>query len=281
MSAECNSATSSSPERRTDISDWIHGLPLGWMAILIFGGTFLSAAVILLVVHSLAVGQRANVFKAVSPALLSPLGIMFGLLVAFLASQAWRDQDRAHIEVNREASALRDVVILSESFPGKAAHLRGLVRQHIHEAQTAEWPAMASGRATITIIPASLAQAMQITLALPVQGEGQAAAQRAIVASLENALEARRQRILISQSEVNPVKWVSLIVQAICMLTTIAMVHVDNRTTAAIAMGVFSTAIAVCIMLITAHDRPFVGPNAVQPTVLLQTQPDASANTGR
>jgi hypothetical protein len=140
---------------------------------------------------------------------------------------------------------------------------------------------MASGRATITIIPASLAQAVQITLALPVQGEGQAAAQRAIVASLENALEARRQRILISQSEVNPVKWVSLIVQAICMLTTIAMVHVDNRTTAAIAMGVFSTAIAVCIMLITAHDRPFVGPNAVQPTVLLQMQPDASANTGR
>ena len=32
---------------------------------------------------------------------------------------------------------------------------------------------MASRRATITIIPASLAEAMQTTLALPVQGEGQ------------------------------------------------------------------------------------------------------------
>jgi hypothetical protein len=70
------------------MSDWIHGLPLGWMAILIFGGTFLSAAVILLVVHSLAVGDRARAFKAVSPALLPSLGIMFGLLVAFLAAQA-------------------------------------------------------------------------------------------------------------------------------------------------------------------------------------------------
>src|SRR5262245_11393913 len=262
------------------MSDWIHGLPLGWMAILIFGGTFLSAAVILLVVHSLAVGDRARAFKAVSPGLLPPLGIMFRLLVAFVAAQAWGDQDRAHTEVNREASALRAVVILSESFPGEAAHLRGLIRQHIHEAQTAEWPAMASRRATITI-PASLAQAMKTTLALPVQGEGQAAAQRAIVASLENALDARRQRILISQSEVNPVKWMSLILQAICMLTAIAMVHVDNRTTAAIAMGLFSTAIAACLVLITAHARPFVGRNAVQPTVLLQVQPDASANIGR
>src|SRR5262245_20466156 len=61
--SECKSGTSSSPERRTDMSDWIHGLPLGWMAILIFGGTFLSAAVILLVVHSLAVGDRVRAFK--------------------------------------------------------------------------------------------------------------------------------------------------------------------------------------------------------------------------
>jgi hypothetical protein len=32
----------------------------------------------------------------------------------------------------------------------------------------------------------------------------------------------------------------------------------------------------VCILLITAHDRPFIGQNAVQPTVLLQVQPNAA-----
>jgi hypothetical protein len=36
------------------------------------------------------------------------------------------------------------------------------------------------------------------------------AAQREIITALENALEARRQRILVSRSEVNWVKWVSL-----------------------------------------------------------------------
>jgi hypothetical protein len=70
------------------MSDWIHALPLGWMTILIFGGTFLGAAVIHLLVHALAVGDRARAFKAVSPGLLPPLGIIFGLLVAFLAVQA-------------------------------------------------------------------------------------------------------------------------------------------------------------------------------------------------
>jgi hypothetical protein len=264
------------------MSDWIHALPLGWMAILIFASTFLIAAVIHRVVQSLAVGDGARAFKAVSPGLLPPLGIIFGLLVAFLAAQVWGDLDRANTAVNREAGALRAVVILSESFPGETVRLRRLVRQHIQQAQTEEWPAMARRRATITIIPASLAQAVQTTLALPVQSEGQMAAQRAIVAALENALDARRQRILISQSGVNPIKWMSIFIQAICTLTAIAMVHCDNRRTAAIALGLFSTAIAVCILLITAHDRPFVGQNAVQPTVLLEVQPDAAVeNTGR
>jgi hypothetical protein len=264
------------------MSDWIHALPLGWMAILIFGITFLTAAVIHRVVQSLAAGDRVRVFKTVSPGLLPPLGIIFGLLVAFLASQVWGDLDRARTAVNREASSLRAVVILSEAFPGEAARLRGLVRQHIQEAQNEEWPAMASRRATITIIPASLAEAVRTTLTLPVQGGGQVAAQQAIVAALEDALEARRQRILISQSEVSQMKWISLFIQAICTLTAIAMVHADNRTASAIALGLFSTAIAVSILLITAHDRPFIGRNAVQPTVLLQVQPDAAVeNTGR
>lgn len=60
------------------------------------------------------------------------------------------------------------------------------------------------------------------------------------------------------------------------------MVHSDNRTSSAVALGLFSTAIAICILLITAHDRPFIGQNGVQPTVLLQVQPDAAVeNTAR
>src|SRR5215510_7480743 len=107
------------------MSDWIHALPLGWMAILIFAATFLVAAVIHWIIQSLAVGDRARMFKAVSPGLLPPLGIIFGLLVAFLAAQVWGDLDRARTAVNQEASALRTMVILSDGFPGQADRLRG------------------------------------------------------------------------------------------------------------------------------------------------------------
>ena len=67
----------------------------------------------------LSVGERARSFKAVSPGLLPPLGVLFALFMAFTASQVWSDNDKANSVVDREASALRTVVILATAFPGE------------------------------------------------------------------------------------------------------------------------------------------------------------------
>jgi hypothetical protein len=135
---------------------------------------------------------------------------------------------------------------------------------------------MARRQATLKVIPASLAQAVEATMALPTSDQGHVAAQREILAALENALDARRQRILVSQSAVNWVKWMVLIFQAVCTLAAIAMVHCDNRATAKLALGLFSTAIAFCILLIVAHDRSFTGQLAVSPAALLQVEPEST-----
>ena len=95
------------------MSDWLHNLPVAWMALVVFGLTYLVAAAIYAVVTVLAVGERARSFKAVSPGMLPPLGIIFGLFVAFTAAQVWTDTERANTAVSREASTLRAVVILA------------------------------------------------------------------------------------------------------------------------------------------------------------------------
>ena len=135
---------------------------------------------------------------------------------------------------------------------------------------------MARQRATLTVMPAALSEALEMVIALPVGGEGQADAQREIIASLGNALEARRERVLVSRSEIDWVKWLALIVQAVCTLAAIAMVHVDNRAAARLALGIFGTATAACMFLLLAHDRPFTGHLSARPTPLLQVSPDSS-----
>ena len=113
------------------------------------------------------------------------------------------------------------------------------------------------------------------------RSDGQVVAQREIVAALENALDARRQRIIVSQSSVNWVKWTGLLLQATCTLFAIAMVHSDNRTSASLAMGLFATGVAVSVVLIASHNRPFTGEIAVRPDVLLQVLPEESTPAPR
>jgi len=86
------------------MNDWLHNLPIVWMALLVFGLTALVTAAIYLAVTVLSVGERARSFKAVSPGMLPPLGILLALFIAFTASQVWTDNDRASAGVDREAA---------------------------------------------------------------------------------------------------------------------------------------------------------------------------------
>src|SRR4029077_11376123 len=208
------------------MNDWLHNLPLKWMALVIFAIVYLAAGAIFAIIMLLAKGERAHVFKRVSPGLLSPLGTVFGLLVVFSIFQVWGDFDRARMAVDREASAVRTVVLLATSFPGEPeTQIRNLVRRHIDEAVGAEWPAMAKRAASLKVAAAALSDLLHVALSLTPQSQGQIVAQRQIVTELENAMDARRERINLSRSSVNWVKWTCMFAQAVCALVAIAMVQ--------------------------------------------------------
>jgi len=245
------------------------------MAILVFGFTYLVTAGIYAVITVFAVGERARSFKAISPGLLPPLGIIFGLFVVFTAAQVWTDNEKARAEIDREASALRSATTLATSFPKEfQVQLSELIRRYIGDVAAQEWPMMAQRTANLRGIPGVLAEALQATLALNPSSEGQKIAQRDIATALETVLDARRQRIITSESQVNLLKWLCLLLQAICALVVIAMVQSDNRLASIIAMGIFATGIAASMLLILAHDRPFTGQISIRPDPLLQVMPE-------
>jgi len=257
------------------MSDWFHELPVPWMALLVFGFTYMLALAIDAGVAALARSGHAKSFKGVSAGMLSPLGVIFGLFVAFTAAQVWNDNDRASAAVIHEASALRNALVLAASFPGEPeAKLHDLIRTYAHEAATVEWPMMAHRTASLNVTPRPIQEALQLVLSPPAINPEQQAAQREITSALEAALDARRQRIIVSRAEVNAVKWSCLYLQAICALLAIALVHCDNRLSSLLAMGLFATGVSASILLIAAHDRPFVGQIAVTPEPLLQIVSD-------
>ncbi len=261
------------------MSDWLHNLSVLWMALTIFAFTYLLAILVFVGVTIVSTKDRTASFKSVSPGMLPVLGIIFGLFVAFTASQVWSDSDRASAAVSREASSLRAVILLAGGLPAEQeTRLRSLVRDYVEQTAAVEWPMMARKTASLTVDPPALAQVLQLVVSISAQGAGQQTAQREIITALQSALDARRQRIIVSQSEVNSVKWLCLYLQAVCELLVIALVHCDNRLGSAIAMWLFATGAATSVLLIATHDRPFTGQISIGPAPLLQIMPEKTAS---
>ena len=246
---------------------WLLNLPVSWMALIVFVATYLIAGGVYLVVTKLAVTEWARAFKAVSPGMLPPLGILFALLVGFVAVEVWNNFDKAKAAVTTEASALRAVVLLAGAFPAEqSTRIYALVNRHIDESVNKEWPEMAEQRATLATLPTALIEALHVTLGLKPADDSQRAVQLEMVKELHTALDARRQRIVISESALGTVKWVGILLQGLCTLVAIAMVHSDNRLARAITLTLFATGIALSVLLIAAYSRPFtsVGPELLK-----------------
>ena len=81
--------------------------------------------------------------------------------------------------------------------PEHESQLRYLVSKH--EVYNKEWPAMVEQRVRYADLPVKLIDVLHATLALNPADEGQKLAQREMIDELQNALDARRQRILLSR----------------------------------------------------------------------------------
>jgi hypothetical protein len=249
---------------------WLLNLSVPWMALVIFLTTYLIAVSIGFVVATLAVNERAKGFKAVSPGVLPPLGILFALLVGFIAVEVWANFDKAKAAVATEASALRAVVLLAGAFPDEQRmSIYALINRHIDESVNKEWPEMAQQRMTLAALPTALIEALHETLALKPADDSQRAAQLEIVKELHTALDARRQRIVISESALGTVKWAAILLQGLCTLVAFAIVHSDNRLARAITLTLAATGIALSVLLIAAYSHPFtsVGPGLLQQVI--------------
>lgn len=249
---------------------WIESHDTPIVVLLAFALSYALAAVIF--AAAVAVSRRRIVLhvKATSPVMLTPLSVIAGLLIAFLASRVWTNLDHANAYAAEEASAIRELTILGGALPNDVRTALGnAVKDYLHFVEAEDWPAMKERRASLKQAPTGLTEAMRILLSfVPAQPGQQLAQQRAVVA-LERALEARRDRIILSQATIAPIQWIVVFILAALVLVTVAMVHVERLTTTAMNLFVFSTAVAACVAILMVYDAPFAaGGNSVEPSVL-------------
>lgn len=247
---------------------WIESQPTALIFPLGFGLCYGLAAVAFMLVSLLSNSGLGGELKATTPVMLTPLSVVAGLVIAFLASRVWANIDHANAHVAHEASALREIAFVSNQLPVRVGQvIRGSLRTYQQFVDKEDWPAMTAGKASLKQAPPGLTDAMATLLSFVPADAGQQLVQQRAVAAVEQALDARRERLLLSKASLDPTQWIVIFILDLLILVTISMIHVDRRATTAVNLIIFSSALAACLVLLMVNDRPFAaGGNTVMPT---------------
>jgi cytochrome bd-type quinol oxidase subunit 2 len=258
------------------VLSWIESQDTAVIAALVFTLSYLLAALIFMAGILMSRRRIADELKATTPAMLTPLSVIVGLLIAFLAARVWSNVDHARADLTQEANALRTTMLFSGNLTGTVpTSVRASISRYIRFVETDDWPAMARGEADLRQVPPDLADALSALLSyVPATPGHQIAQQRAVIA-MEQAMQLRRDRILLSKAAIAPIQWYVIILLFALILLTIAMVHGDRAGTVAVNLFVYATAVAACLVLLMVNDRPFApGGFTVQPEALQAIRPD-------
>jgi hypothetical protein len=237
---------------------WIESQSISAIIGIVFALCYAAAGVVFGLAAALSRRPIAEQLKAISPVTLTPLAVVLGLLVAFLAARVWENVGRANEYIGQEAAALSRVILLANALPTEVrTKVRTAIIQHVDFVLAQDWPEMASVRANQRTEPVGLTNAMAALFSFTPTQSDQVLAQQRAVAAVEQAFEVRRNRIRLSQVEIASVQWVVIFILAILIIITTAMIHMGKPAAMATTLFIFSTAVASCVVLLMENDRPF------------------------
>lgn len=234
-----------------------------YLAVLVLAGTFLAAAGLIWLTQRAPCAGFLQSFRGIAQNFLTVINVIFALNLAFLANDTWIARDRALGAVFQEAGSLRTVRDLAGSLPDAAeAEIATAITRYAALVAGAEWPALARRESS-----PEAGDALDRLLEL-LAGDAVARSANPSVAAplLAQAIAVRQQRdlrIALSQTHVNPLKWLGMAFLGFLTMTSIAMVHVDQARAQLAAIALFAIAAAPTAAIILIHGNPFQEPLAV------------------
>ena len=248
-------------------SNW-HNYDHYGYAFMALAGTFAAVACIQWVLNRPRHSAWLASLQGVAPPFINIIGVLFGLTLAFLANDTWSAHDRAMNAVFKEADSLRSIVVLSQQLAEPA---RGEVLDavsHYGQASAGEWPMLAARQSSTKV--AALADALLNLLASPTIAAGTSNSVQALM--LRKAVEIRDERelrISLTQTHVNPLKWLGMAFLGFLTLLSISVVHLDKPRAAMVAVILFALAAAPTAAIVLIQGNPFQQPTSVTPAPII------------
>jgi hypothetical protein len=242
---------------------WIQNLPVFWSGVLIVGGFVAITVIIGTIVAKIFPQQVRLEHNDLSGFILAVIGVVYAVLLAFVAVIVWERLEAAETRSYEEASALSVVYRDADDFP-QGREIRSSLRSYAKLVAEDEWPAMTQGLQSpeagslIERIDRSVRQ-------LAIRSLRQEDVHQQMLGAMDLALRDRDVRLTMSSTGISDVMWLVLMLGAVVTVAFTYLFGYKHGPMRSVMAGSLGLLIGLVLFLTVSLDYPFKGGITVGP----------------
>ena len=216
---------------------------------------------------------RIQSLKGVVAPFFGSVGIIFGLLTAFLSNDIWDRNKQAERVVLTESDTLIALYSLGLASGADSTGLRASIRSYASAIVEDEWPRLKTHERSTRTDAALNALLREVALPGSIKDTG---VQRTMLDMVLKIRTAHEDRLELANDRTAVTKWGAVLLLALITQLALAVVHLDKPRPQATALFIFTLAAVSLLGLLAIHEAPFEPPVFIPPgpiTDVLQQVP--------
>jgi Protein of unknown function (DUF4239) len=240
------------------------------MSAWIWGFLFVAATVGLAIGGMLLVRRSVTLstlesHNQVAGYIYSVVGVVYAVLLAFIAIVVWQQHTQVQSQVEQEANQLGDLYRNAQVFPEEVrTRLQNQIRAYSRSVVEKEWPAMAKGE-TSPDAWAAMNQLWRAYQQVEARNDHERLWYEKSLDQLDQLGDYRRLRMLSNRPAVPALMWVVLLATGIITIGFSFFFGTQNSNAQILMTAALSATIAFVLFLIWALNHPFLGLVRVEP----------------
>ncbi len=191
------------------------------------------------------------------------IGVVFALILAFVAVAIWQNYDKIDDDVSKEANALHNMYRNLEAYPEPiSTQSKLLIRQYVQVVITDEWPKLANARQDEKA-HRLLNRIKSLILTFTPQNYGELVLHQETVRQLSEYSGLRHDRINGGKPNLTPPIWLTLIGGTVLYLLYLCFFDLPDGKHHAVMIGSLAAFLGLVYYLLIIYNYPFTEPGAV------------------
>jgi Protein of unknown function (DUF4239) len=220
----------------------------------------LLSAGCLLAVHRLIPHNLRSLHNDIAGFVLAIVGVIYAVLLAFIAIAVWENYTAADNLVQTEANLVGDLYRATISLPDDVAQgLRRDLFAYTEAVGKTEWPELAGGKVMQHGGWLALDNVHLKLAALHQEDPGTLAAQTSMLHMLNQLYDVRRGRFHAAAASLPEILWWNLLAGGGILIVFSCLFGVPRLAMHAVMVGLLGASIGLVLMLIVLLDNPFRG----------------------